>query len=124
MDSADTDRTATAKVELASMLQEMELKNAPLLVLANKQVYTPCQLTVRPSNEIIDAIVRCCRIFPEHWQWPICQMRWISSPSRTAHGMCSARRPSRAQALITALNGKQVEGRGAGDRLPQADCTI
>ena len=38
MDSADLDRVSTAKTELASMLQEDELRNAPLLVLANKQV--------------------------------------------------------------------------------------
>jgi len=38
VDSADVDRAATAKTELASMLQEDELKSAPLLILANKQV--------------------------------------------------------------------------------------
>ena len=38
VDSADVDRAATAKTELASMLQEDELKTIPLLILANKQV--------------------------------------------------------------------------------------
>lgn len=38
VDSADVDRANTAKTELSSMLQEDELKSAPLLILANKQV--------------------------------------------------------------------------------------
>ena len=38
VDSADVDRTSTAKTELTSMLQEDELRSAPLLILANKQV--------------------------------------------------------------------------------------
>lgn len=38
VDSADVDRTMTAKNELTAMLQEDELRAAPLLVLANKQV--------------------------------------------------------------------------------------
>ncbi|TEB19807.1 small GTPase [Perkinsus sp. BL_2016] len=37
IDSADKDRINTAKAELSSMLQEDELKNTLLLILANKQ---------------------------------------------------------------------------------------
>lgn len=38
VDSADQDRIAASKSELMSMIQEDELRNVPLLILANKQV--------------------------------------------------------------------------------------
>ena len=37
IDSADRERLDTAKQELEMMLQEEELKGAPVLILANKQ---------------------------------------------------------------------------------------
>ncbi|KCV69383.1 ADP-ribosylation factor-like protein 1 [Fonticula alba] len=37
VDSADHDRMRIAKTELFAMLEEEELKNVPLLILANKQ---------------------------------------------------------------------------------------
>ena len=40
VDSADMDRAGMAKAEMLSMLQEEELKGVPLLVLANKQVWS------------------------------------------------------------------------------------
>ena len=39
VDSADRERISTAKAEISSMLQEEELLNISLLVLANKQVF-------------------------------------------------------------------------------------
>ena len=40
VDSSDVDRLEMAKSELNVMLQEDEIKGAPLLILANKQVTT------------------------------------------------------------------------------------
>lgn len=37
IDAADTDRLATSRAELLTMLSEEELKGVPLLVFANKQ---------------------------------------------------------------------------------------
>jgi len=49
IDSSDTERLHTAKQELLSMLEEEELKDASLLVLANKQdlpgAFTPTQVS-------------------------------------------------------------------------------
>ncbi|VDK44414.1 unnamed protein product [Anisakis simplex] len=42
VDSADKDRIGISKQELVSMLEEEELKNAVLMVLANKQDITGC----------------------------------------------------------------------------------
>ena len=39
LDASSRDRIAESKMELAKLLSEKELKDATLLILANKQVY-------------------------------------------------------------------------------------
>jgi ADP-ribosylation factor-like protein 1 len=51
VDSADPDRMGISKQELMAMLEEEELKDAALLVFANKQVSVP-QAGIKQPNPL------------------------------------------------------------------------
>ena len=53
IDSFDKDRLKTSKEELLMMLEEEELKNVPLMVLANKQDMNGAMSEVEVVNVIV-----------------------------------------------------------------------
>lgn len=54
VDSSDTERVGTSREEFHAILQEEELKDALLLVYANKQV-SPAQLRLRCAGAVMEA---------------------------------------------------------------------